>query len=235
MARRRKLRVRKNDGDELPELKFSPQVKRGIAVVAFVLLAVITFLAFFDLAGSLGRIVTKILSLLFGMGAVASPLIFASVALALFLAGRREDDEDAPVGNLKVYIGAGLFTIALTGILHLLAMRNNPASALDLVKAGSGGGYFGVLAALPLYSLVDFWASLLILIGLVIISVIVLFEINISELFKRREARPSASAKTPADLREIKINKMQSSGFNVSKVLETARAEAEEEPASSAD
>ena len=231
MAKKRKIRVRRGQ-EELPEFKLSHAVKRGILIIIFLALAVISFLAFFGEAGKLGEILNNIMGLLFGQAALAAPLIFFCVALALFLASRREsDEEEAPVSNLRIYIGAGLLIAALTGMLHLLAMDRNPAAGFELVKKGAdgeyiGGGYIGVLSSLPLFRFLDFWPSLAIYLASAIIALILLFNLNLGALFRRRESSPYAKAS--GDLRaasEIKINKMQPA-FSVSKVNESASAEA---------
>lgn len=228
MARRgrpKKLKVR---GEELPKFRVSPQTKRAILIVIFLLLAILTLLAFFEKAGSLGKILDQIMRLLFGWAAIVSPLIFFAVSLALFLAGRRELEEEVPASNIRVYLGAVLFTFALTGILHTVAMRDHPGEAFELVKRNEGGGYLGVLIALPLFSLVDFWASILILSGLLTVSLIVLFNLNLATLLRRaQQVIPTEKIKTPGG--EIKINKMEPPTFNVSEVTEISQSQIEDQ------
>ncbi len=188
--------------------------------MVFSLLALLTLLAFFDAAGSLGKIVAKISGLLLGSAAVAAPLIFFGIAVALLLPSRKGQEEEPPASNLRVYLGAVLFSFALTGILHLLAMRSDPSAAFELVKQSAGGGYLGVLAALPLFSLVDFWAALVILAGLVLVSVVVVFNLNLAGIFRRsKELLVSPPAAAPPATGSVKINKMEAPGFNVAKVL----------------
>ncbi len=227
MAKKRKIKVR--GGDELPEFHLSPGVKRGILIVVFLALAVISFLAFFEQAGRLGEILNKILGLLFGRAALVSPLIFFAVALALFFAARRDanDEDEAPSSNLRIYIGAGVLTVALTGFLHLLQLRQSPEAGFELVKQGLGGGYIGVLSSLPLFSFLDFWPSFAIYAAGFVISLILLFNINLAALFKRREREerePLGKKMQREVLNEIKINKMQPAGFAVSKVPASAEA-----------
>lgn len=225
MAKKRKIKVR--GGEELPEFHLSPGVKRGILIIVFLALAVISFLAFFEQAGKFGEILNKILGLLFGQAAVVSPLIFFALALALFLAARRDsnDEDEAPSSNLRIYIGAGLLTVSLTGLLHLLQLRTSPEMGFDLVKQGTGGGYIGVLSSLPLFSFLDFGPTLAIYVAGLIISLILLFNINLAALFKRsdREGKEPLGKKMQREvMADIKINKMQPAGFNVSKVSEKA-------------
>ena len=206
----------------MPEFRLPPTIKRGILIIAFLALGVISFMAFFDQAGKAGEFLNKAMGLLLGQGALVAPLIFLSIALALFLAGRREDEDDEEeTSHLRIYIGAGLLLIALTGFLHLLAMRASPESGLvELVNQGTGGGYIGVLTALPLFRLIAFWPSLAIYLAGLVISLILLFNLNLAALFKRRpkEERESLGKKLQREVgNEIKINKMQPL-FNVSKV-----------------
>lgn len=229
MARRRRRR-NKDRYEELPEFRLAASTKRGILVVVFLLLAVITFLAFFDAAGSLGKIVAKLLGLLFGRAAVVAPLIFFGIALALFLASRKDREEERFSSNIRIYVGAVLFSFALGGILHLIAMRNAPGIAFDLVRRSEGGGYLGLLAALPLMSILDFWASILILIGVLIVSLVLVFNINLaSALGSSKKLFEAKREGVTSSLGDIKINKMEPPLFNTTKVSAPPAAAVKEE------
>ncbi len=69
---------------------------------------------------------------------------------------------------------------------------------------------------MPLFSLVDFWSSFLILLGLGIVSIVVIFNVNLPALFRR--AKDLQFSKT-STAQEVKINKLEPSTFNVSKVV----------------
>jgi S-DNA-T family DNA segregation ATPase FtsK/SpoIIIE len=219
----RKLKVKRSYGADLPEFQLSPQTWRGILIVVFLLLMVLSFLSLFAAAGSFGKFFGKILGFFFGSGALISPVIFFGMALALFLAGRRQgrdDEEDAPSSNLRIYLGALLFAFSFTGILHLIAMRPAPETAVDLATHSLGGGYLGVLVALPLFSLLDFWASVAILAGLLIVSLVLVYNLNLAALWRRR--RDGAVRGQPARINvggnDIKINKMPVADFSTAKV-----------------
>lgn len=191
-------------------------------MVVFVIVAVISFLALFDAAGTLGRIWAKLLGLLFGRAAVVMPVIFLAVGIALFVSGRRETREQAPVSNLRVYLGAIFLTFSLAGLFHVFAMRNNPGSAFELVKSAQGGGYLGVLAALPLFSLLDFWATVIILAGVFLASFVVLFNLNLAAIFRgSKQFVPALKEKFSPTGSKVKINPMETTDFNVSKVFAT--------------
>lgn len=192
-------------------------------MVAFFLLSVLTLLSFFDSAGAVGRVIGKLMGLLLGSAAIAAPVIFFGMGLALILAWRKEEDDDEPVSNMRIYIGAVLLTFAFTGILHLFAMRPDPTKAFELVKSSAGGGYFGVLVAKPLMNLLDFGASLAILIAVLVASMVLLFNLNLAELFRRsRKEREERRAARMDSAGSVKINKMESSNFNMSNVTEEA-------------
>lgn len=212
----------------MPQLRLSESTKRGILVVVFFLLGIVTLLAFFQAAGSLGEIVSKILKLLLGWGAVISPLVFFVMAIALLLAGRKGDGEEESSSNLRVYLGALLFVFGFGGILHLIAMRNDPSLSFELVKTGTGGGYLGLLGAYPLFAVADFWVSVLIMTGLVVVSLVLVFNINLATLF-RRKPELEKTVEDRQDSGEIKINKMASSGFQATEVTEN-RPVPEEKP-----
>lgn len=223
MSRRRRSNKSKDGGlEELPEFKLSPQTKRGVLVVFFLILALVSLLSFFDEAGAVGRIIAQILGLLLGDAALVSPLLFLAVAIALILSGR-EKPLHGPSSNLRVYLGGILLAFALSGILHLFAMREAPEEAFALVKKSEGGGYLGILIALPLFSLLEFWASLFILLGLALVSTLVLFNLNLTRIIGGLQEFFKASA-SPNKIqydKTVKINPMQDLGFNRSEVMET--------------
>lgn len=201
-------------------------------MVVFLLLGVISFLSFFDLAGPLGRFWAKLLGLLLGSGILAGPLIFFGLAVALLLSARREKGEEAPVSSLRIYIGGALFALALTGILHLVAMRHLPGLALQLANQHEGGGYLGILTALPLFGLLDFWASLVILVGALIVSVVLVFNLNLGAMLRRSKALlPEKRSQFKSAGAEVKINQLQPPQFSTAKVTETHRALDQEEAA----
>ena len=220
MARRRKLRVNRRGEEELPEFRLKPQTKRGILVVLFFALAVLSLLSLFDSAGSLGRIFGQFLGLLLGTAGFLGPIIFLALAVGLLL-NRREskDGRDVPVSNLRVYLGVLFFTLALTGILHLLAMRAVPDSAFELVKRGEGGGYLGLLPAMLLFGLLDFWASSVILAAVLLGSIVLFFNLDLAALPGRLRSVFSRGPGETRSMPDVKINKMEPLNFTTTKVV----------------
>ena len=67
MARKKKRsRKRKRKVEEEARFGLNPETKRGIVVVLLFVAAILIFLSFFQIAGSLGVFINSILSLFFG-------------------------------------------------------------------------------------------------------------------------------------------------------------------------
>jgi S-DNA-T family DNA segregation ATPase FtsK/SpoIIIE len=100
-------------------------------------------------------------------------------------------------------------------------MRGQPEAAVDLVKQGAGGGYIGLLLAFPLYSLADFWGTLVILIGLAAVAVVLGWGGRIMDLLRGlgSEEDEDEEVMDEGKNQEIKINKMAgSAGFSANEV-----------------
>ena len=208
-------------------MRLAPATKRGILMVLFALLGIVSLLSFFNEAGAAGRLLNKILVLLLGWGAIVAPILFVALAVGLFLAGRREKEEEEEVSNLRVYLGGIFFIAGVSGILHLLAMREAPSAAFELVKTGRGGGYLGVLGAFPLFSLADFWVSLLVFVALALVSLVLLFNINLAALWRR--AREGGEVRQVTVGGNVRINKMEAAGTGF-RTAEVPAAERDVEP-----
>ncbi|MEK9181008.1 MAG: DNA translocase FtsK 4TM domain-containing protein, partial [Patescibacteria group bacterium] len=209
-------------------LDLAPDTKRGIAIVLFLVIAVISGLGILEMGGSFGQLITKILKMLFGSAAFAAPLIFFGVSVSLFLGSRlvrrapkEEAEEQKQTTFTRTYLGATLFVLALTGTLHLFEIRKGAATAFDLVKEGLGGGYLGVFTSFPLHQLMGFEAALVVLIALLLISLLVAFDMSLHEIFRLLLRlfsilkKPKGEKDVSAKPEPIKINTMQDAGFAV--------------------
>lgn len=258
MARKRKRRYYYNSAGsrgnpaqfEPVGLNLSPDTKRGIAIVLFLVAAAVSGLGILGGAGNFGQIVAKILRLIFGNVAYITPAIFLGVAGSLFLGGRfradsKQQDELKEVSMTRTYLGAILFVFAITGILHLFAIKNNPQSPFELVKEGLGGGYFGVFTSYPLDTLMGFGAALVVLSALAVIAILVTFDLSLHRIFTAlrslfrfgksaeavsgqtpKAAQPTTAAENQAP---VKINTMETLGFAVNQ-LKKIPALTREEP-----
>ncbi len=192
-----------------PKLHLAEETKRAIAVIVFVVLAVITALSLIDLAGSLGRIISRIAASLLGVMAYILPLLFLLVAGALVRQKQKEDLEAH--GYLRTYIGVTLLTGSIAGLIHIFYLGES-VSAFSLATAGRAGGYMGALFAGPLYGLFGFWAGAFLLVAILIVAILITFNISFMQLWpKKPEVLPAAPE--PQKDSGYKINNMANEGF----------------------
>ena len=251
-ARRRKrrrkyyytsARRRRSDGFEPVGLNLAPGTKRGIAIIGFLVIAVISAFGIFGFAGGFGELIAKLLFLLFGQVGYVTPIVFLAVSLSLFLGGRtrkldpkQEKDEKKYHSMLRTYLGMGLFVLSITGIFHLIAISSGTATAFELVKAGEGGGYLGIFTSFPLHSLMGFGASLIILVALMIVSFLVAFNLSLHGIFSwmvnllKFSSGKSDIIDQPdrRNIDDIKINTMENSGFATRSIDQQSRKDTKE-------
>ncbi|MBX4205178.1 MAG: DNA translocase FtsK [Candidatus Doudnabacteria bacterium] len=198
-----------------PQLNLKKETRIGVAVVFFVVLAILFTLSLLGSAGKFGEVANQVLKLAFGWVAYVVPVIFVMVAMALM---RRNEEQEPNTVSTHAYVGAVLLTLTLTGFLHLLVIRNG-ADAFEMVKQSSGGGYLGVLTAYPLVHLMGFVASLVILVAGVIVSLFVTFNVSFMALFRKKPVDLLAKPKQP-----LRINNAASAGFTKESVNDGNKA-----------
>ena len=122
-------------------------------------------LAFFDLAGPVGDVLTRSLRLLFGVwGYVVAGVLVALGAMLLIT--RRRDDYGRMVTGFVV---AFLSSLAM---FHLMTGTVSLAGSLDQVK--DRGGAVGSLIAFPLRRVVGFWGAFTILVAFTALGVLLI-------------------------------------------------------------
>ncbi|OGE82412.1 MAG: hypothetical protein A3B10_02970 [Candidatus Doudnabacteria bacterium RIFCSPLOWO2_01_FULL_44_21] len=201
-----------------PQLNLKQDTRKGVAIVLFVLLALLFSLSLIGLAGPFGNVANQVLKLAFGWVAYLVPVIFLIVAAALI---QKNPEAEPSSVSTHAYVGAVLLTLTLTGFLHLLVIRSDTAAAFEVVKEGSGGGYLGVITSYPLIQLMGFLASLIVLLAGIIISVLVTFNISFFGLFRKSESIGQTAIKTNG---QLKINNAVNAGFTKEAVGEVNRA-----------
>ena len=142
-----------------------PILSRGIIAIILVIVAIIFILSFINKAGTIGVILDEwILSFLFGSIRYASPVIL--LILAWFLLKDIEYDYRPTHG-----MGSIIFFLAMSSLMHIgFATSEMWHMSLE----GHGGGVFGMLAW-PLKEYLGSIAGVVILIGMVAVSVFLIF------------------------------------------------------------
>lgn len=194
---------------QTPKLHLAEETKRAIAVIVFVVLSVITALSLIDLAGSFGRVISRIAASLLGVMAYTLPLLFLLVAGALVK--QKQAPEVETHGYLRTYVGVALLTGSIAGLIHIFYLGDT-ISAFSLATAGRAGGYVGALFAGPLFGLFGFWAGAFLLVALLVVAILITFNISFRQLLPKKNEVPVAPGILPKD-GQYKINNPAGEGF----------------------
>ncbi len=175
----KKKKIIKSNGKKTDKNGFKmevhPETKRWIFIIFLFAIAGISFLGLFDLAGSLGVFIDHILSLFLGWAKFIFPLILVVWGYALL----NKDYKIKPVN----YLGLFLFVFSLTALLHLIIPFDQAVLAVD---QGRGGGYLGLMLSYSFQNFMGFWASLIALIAIFVISVLLILNTSIDDLKESR-------------------------------------------------
>lgn len=152
----------------------NPETRRGIIIILLFLVAVLSILSFFNLAGSVGEFIQSILSTMFGWGHFVFPIILIVIGYLLIF------PEKYPL-RVSNYLGIFLFYLSVSGIFHLFVSQTE---AVQAISDGRGGGYFGLVISLPLLKIMGIWATTIVLIALLFIALLVLFTTSLNRLIE---------------------------------------------------
>lgn len=175
-SKKREKKNKKNKTKLLPGNEILGSIKRetkqGILAVVFFVLAIIFILASIKTgatgneiyyAGPVGKEVYHLLSVLLGIGYFLIPLFFFMLSISFF------KSEERDFTKLKIF-GGLLFFISGLGLIDMISKEYwIPA-----------GGKVGWLISTPLLNMFGFYAGVIILIALLVISCLILFETRIT-------------------------------------------------------
>ncbi|MBU2219755.1 DNA translocase FtsK [Patescibacteria group bacterium] len=150
-----------------PKLSLHDETKKGISAVLLFALALITTLSAFGAAGEAGNFLYKYLSLLFGWGYFLVPLSLILGGVAI-LKSLHEELYGTP------FWGIFLFLVSFLGVLQMFLGSR--------IENGHGGGYLGVAIVYPFLKFLGVYASYIILIALIFVSLLVSFNISLKKL-----------------------------------------------------
>lgn len=177
MGRRKKEDIKKEGETESFVKAFKKETLEGISAIVFIIVSIFLLLAPFSKAGIVGDKIFEFLTLLFGIGYYILPVTLLILGVS-FIKSLSHN-----LAWPKI-VGAVIFLLSNIGLINLLFPGNG-------TLAGKGG-IVGGLISKPLISLFDFWVSLIILVGLILISILVIFETSLNfsfilSLFKKKE------------------------------------------------
>jgi S-DNA-T family DNA segregation ATPase FtsK/SpoIIIE len=152
-------------------INLNPEISHGILAILLFIAAGLSILSFFDMAGVVGIFIDSLLSVIFGQVRYVFPLVLIIVAVLII--------KDIEYNYRPTHlIGCLFFFLSFNGLVHL------PRPTYELAIQGYGGGLMGFALAWPLSTYIGYWGSLLILIGLLITSLIFIFNTSLAELIQ---------------------------------------------------
>ena len=178
---RRPGRPRKYKAFAERAVEVNPEAARGIVAVILSLIGGLLLLSYIGLAGSVGRFLHDITRLIFGWPTYLLPIILLSLAWRMFKQPKEEESEEAGV-KLSTYVGTFLFFLFLPALIHIFVGRG---AAVEIAQHGGGGGMVGYGVSYIFLQTVDLWASVLILTGLTLISLIMMTNTSITALWQQ--------------------------------------------------
>ncbi|MBX4216107.1 DNA translocase FtsK 4TM domain-containing protein, partial [Candidatus Parcubacteria bacterium] len=126
-----------------------------LAILSFIIAVLFVFAAF-GKGGVAGAFIFRFLTMLFGIGYYLLPALFLMLGISYARSVR-------PNVGFTHLVGSFLFLFAGLGII-------------DITMKDNAGGIVGGLVSYPLLSLIDLYASLTVLAGLLVISLLVIFD-----------------------------------------------------------
>ncbi len=157
---------------KLPEFDLDSETKKGIFIMFVLALGFIALLGLFGKSGLLGEYTSTFLLWAFGWGRWLLPIIFLIWGYMLY------DDERFEI-RPSSYFGLILFLLSLHLFFSLLIDRNTWEVA---IANGQGGGQIGFWLAGMFITLMGFFASFFIALGLVLVSLLIIFDTSLRNL-----------------------------------------------------
>ena len=145
-------------GSKIPwHIDVHPEIKKTVLAIIFFVGAGIFVLSFIGKSGAAGGFIFALFDFLLGKGYFFAPLMFVVLGFSLIASAEKQ------------VIGSTI----LGGVIFLLASLAN----LEILFGVKTGGFIGVIIGSPLMKLFDFWASLLLVNALFVISILLLLNV----------------------------------------------------------
>lgn len=157
-----------------PDFSLDPEIAKEVLAIIILIVVVFSLFSILKIGGSLGQLWYSILRLAFGW-----TTIFLTLTLGFLGYGLLSGKYQIKASNI---LGIFLFILSLSGIFHLFYSSD---LALKLAKTGKGGGFLGYYLASFLKPLLSVWASLILLLGILTISILITFNLSIKKLKER--------------------------------------------------
>lgn len=155
---------------------FNPELKRSLGVILLLILSLLVVLSYFKMAGAMGFFIDSFLAIIFGQTRILAPLVIILIGLIIEL---KEENKS----NLRHILGFIFLVLGVNGLIHLYYPETQ---TLILAKQGEAGGFLGY-AASALRFLFGFWATLIILLGLVLASLLLILNTSLATILQKQK------------------------------------------------
>lgn len=161
--------------------RIKKEIKYNIIAIIFFALGLITLLSFTGVNDSFGARISLLSRILFGQMYFLSPVFLFGIGLALLAKTPAALDGETKPYLRAIMLGSFLvFSLSFLGLIHLLFYGANIVGAAENYQ---GGGYLGLLLALPLSGLTGPVTAEVIILALMIISALFIFNTSLETFF----------------------------------------------------
>ena len=169
----KKQKIREKSESSGSRFDISQETKNSIWGILSFSLAVLSILSFAGKAGAAGNLFAATARSLFGWGLFIVPIAFIVLGAAFIKSISRQIYHSA-------VFGTALFLFSFLALFYIFGGGNFDARLTQ-------GGYFGIILGFPLLYSLGFWASLLILLVLVVVALLVALNVPLYGLVKKSE------------------------------------------------
>ncbi len=173
MGRKKKKSLNPLEYIPVPELGMSPELKKSLWMWFIVVLAALSFMGLFGLAGPFGSLLAKGQTLVFGWGKWLFPILLFSWAVILY---KKDRTYIRGVGILGIFLAL----LTLEGLFHFFIPRSEWRSSID---DGQGGGFLGLFMASSMIKALGFWGGLVVLLALLVTSAMLILNTSLFKIF----------------------------------------------------
>ncbi|HXK41075.1 MAG TPA: DNA translocase FtsK 4TM domain-containing protein [Candidatus Paceibacterota bacterium] len=170
----KKVKVRKErTASAVSRFDISQETKNSIWGILSFSLAILSILSFAGKAGAAGDLFSVAAKSLFGWGFFIIPIAFVILGASFIKSISRQIYHSAVFGTI-------LFVFSFLALFYVFGGG-------DFSIRLTQGGYFGIILGFPLFYSLGFWASLLILLVLMVVALLVALNVPIYTLIKKSE------------------------------------------------
>ena len=160
------------------KFNMNPNTKGAIFTIIVFLIAFLSVLSLFNLAGPFGQVLSYGLGFLFGWADWLFILLLLLVGYWLL---------KSPDHKVKIitYIGLFILIFSLTGLLNFFV---SDFTFKEIVSVGQGGGACGWAMGWLLTKFLGFWGSLLVFLGLFLVGLFLAFNTSFKDLHEKTKS-----------------------------------------------